>query len=114
MNGLLGHVLVGAGKRLQSLIRMWVSLATQDGLNGFCHYRPGVVEVFLQLLFMKNELAKSLQSALNGNNAMTERYTDVTQYGTVGEVALQTAYRKLLCQELEYGIGYAQVASLFS
>ena len=40
---------------------------------------------------------------------MTERHTDVAEYGTVGKVTLQAANRKFLCQELQNGIGNAQV-----
>ncbi len=58
---------------------------------------------------MEDELTQSLQCALDGDNAMTQRHTNITQYGTVGKVALQTANRELLSQELKYGISNAQV-----
>ena len=109
MNGLLCHMGIGAGKRLQCLVWMWISLTTKDGLDSLSYYSPGIIQVFLQLLFMKDELTQALQCALDGDDAMTERHTDVTEYGAVSKVALQTANRELLCQELEDGIGNTEV-----
>ena len=88
MDGFLGHVLVGACERLQSLVWMWVCLATEDGLDGFCHYSPCVVEVFLELILVEDELAQTLECALDSDYAVTERYAYVAQNGRVGEVAL--------------------------
>ena len=102
MNGLLCHMGIGAGKRLQCLVWMWISLTTKDGLDSLSYYSPGIIQVFLQLLFMKDELTQALQCALDGDDAMTERHTDVTEYGTVSKVALQAANRKFLCQDYDF------------
>ena len=74
---LFGHVLVGACERLQSLVWMRVCLTTEDGLDGFCHYCPCVVEVFLELLLVEDELAQTLECALDSDYAVAERYAYV-------------------------------------
>ena len=84
MDGLFCHVLVGTSQCLQSLVWMWVSLTTEDGLNSLSYDSPGIIQVFLQLLLVEDELAQSLQGTLDSDDAMTERHTDVTEYGTVG------------------------------
>ena len=114
MNGLLCHMGIGAGERLQCLVWMWISLTAKDGLDSLSYYSPGIIQIFLQLLLMEDELTQALQCALDGDDAMTERNTDVTEYGAVSKVALQTANRELLCQELEDGIGNTEIPSLFS
>ena len=109
MDGLFCHVLVGTSQCLQSLVWMWISLTTEDGLNSLSNDSPGIIQIFLQLLLVEDELAQSLQGTLDSDDAMTERHTDITEHGTVSKVALQTAYRELLSQELKDGIGYTQV-----
>ena len=96
MNGFLGHVFIGACKRLESLIGMRIGFSAQDGLDGLCHDSPRIVEVLLQLLGVENQFAQTFQCALNGDNAMAERHTDVAQHRRVGQVALQTAYWQFL------------------
>ena len=83
---------------------------TEDGLDGFCHYCPCVVEVFLELLLVEDELAQTLECALDSDYAVAERYAYVAQNGRVGEVALQTAHGELLCEELQNGVSHAEVA----
>ena len=105
MDGLLSHLLVGTCQRLQCLIGIGVSLTTQDGLNGFSHYCPRILQVFLQLLLVEDELAQTFQRALDSDQGVTHRNTHIAQNGRIGEVALQTAYRQFLCQEAQHGIG---------
>ena len=49
---------------------MRISLAAQNGLDGLGHYSPAVVEVTADALFVEQELAQSLQRALEGNQRM--------------------------------------------
>ena len=109
MDGLFCHVLVGTSQCLQSLVWMRISLTAKDGLDSLSYYSPGIIQIFLQLLLMEDELTQAFQCALDGDDAMTERHTDVTEHGTVSKVALQAAYRKLLSQELKDGISDTQV-----
>jgi len=110
MDGLLCHLLIGARERFQRLIRVRVGFAAQDGLYGFSHYSPCVLQVFVQFLLVEDQLSQAFQRALNGDDTMSEGYTYVAQHRRVGEVALQTAYRQFLSQELQDGIGNAKVA----
>ena len=64
MDGLFSHVLVGTSQCLQSLVWMWVSLTTEDGLDSLSYDSPGIIQVFLQLLLVEDELAQSLQGTL--------------------------------------------------
>ena len=109
MNGFLCHVLIGTCQGLQCFVWMWISLATQDSLYSLSHYCPCIVQIFLQLLLVQDELAQALQGALNSNHTMPQRNTDVAKNRTVGQVTLQTAYWQLLSQELKNGIGNTQV-----
>ena len=52
VDGLLRHLLVAAGKLLQGLVGMRVSLATQDGLDGLSHDGPHIVEVLCDFLLI--------------------------------------------------------------
>ena len=108
--GLLGHLLVGARQRLQGLIGVGVGLAAQDGLYGLGHHGPGLLQVVAQALLVQDELAQSLQRALEGDEAVAHGHAHVAQHGRVGEVALQPAYRQFLCQECQDGVGHSQVA----
>lgn len=110
MDSVLVHVLVGACESLECLVRVWISFTAQYGLDSFSHDSPSVVEVTLESLFIEDELAESLESALYGNDGMTERHTDVAEHGRVGKVSLETADREFLAEELEYGVCYAEVA----
>ena len=89
---------------------MRISLAAKYCLYSLCHYCPCVVEVFLQLLLVEDELAQTLECALYCDYAVAERYAHVAQHGRVGEVALQTAHGELLCEELQHGVCHAEVA----
>ena len=109
MDGLLCHLGVGACERLQCLIGMRVSLATQDGLYGLSHDSPSVVEVGGDGLLVEYELAQTLQRALHGYDTVAERHTDVAQHGRVGKVTLQTAHGQLLCEELQHGVSQTEV-----
>ena len=88
---------------------MWICLTAKDSLDSLSYNCPCIIQIFLQFLLVKNQFTQALQCTLDSNDAMTERHTDVTEYGTVSKVALQAANRKFLCQELKNGIGYAQV-----
>ena len=59
---------------------------------------------------MEDQLAKALQGALECYQGMSHGYAYVAEDGGVGEVALQAAYRQFGCQELQNGIGHAEVA----
>ncbi len=102
------------GESLQCLIWMRISLTAKDGLDSLSHYSPCIIQIFLQLLLVEDELAQALQCTLDGDDAVTERHTDVAEHGAVGKVTLQAAYWKLLCQELENGIGNTEVTLAIS
>ena len=87
VDALLCHVLVCTCECLESLVRMRISLATENGLDGFSHDSPCIVEVFLQLLLVEDELAQTLQCALDGDDAVSERHAYVAENGRVGKVA---------------------------
>ena len=95
MNGLLGHMGIGAGERLQSLVWMWISLTAKDGLDSLSYYSPGIIQIFLQLLLMEDELTQALQCALDGDDAMTERHTDIAEHGTVSNWRMALAMPRL-------------------
>jgi hypothetical protein len=59
---------------------MWISLTTEDCLDSLSHNCPCIVKVALQSLLIEDELAESLECALDSDNTMTERHTDVTEY----------------------------------
>ena len=88
---------------------MGIGLAAQDGLDSLGDDCPRVLKILVKLLFVENELAQSLQRALNGNHAMAERHTDIAEHGGIGQVALQAADGQFLCQELQDGIGDAEI-----
>lgn len=110
VDGLLCHGLVGARKRFQSLVRMWVAFAAEDGLYGLGYHGPCVVKVLFYLLFVQDELAQSLQRACYGDDAVPQGHTDVAEHGRVGQVALQTADGQFGGEKCEHGVGHAEVA----
>ena len=74
VNSLFSHLLVCASQRFQSLVRMRISLAPKNGLNSLGNYCPGIFEVGFKLFFVQDELAKTLQCALN-SDAVCSRAT---------------------------------------
>ena len=92
VDSLFVHLLVGACEGFQCLIRMRIGLAAQYCLYGLCHYSPCVVEVGCYLLLDEDELAQSLECALEGNDAVSHWHTHIAQNGRVGKVALQAAH----------------------
>lgn len=107
---LLRHRLVGSCELLERLVWVRISLTAEYGLDSFSHNRPCVVEVVVELLLVEDELAEPLQCAFERDDAMSDGHSDISEYGRVGEVALEPAYRQLCCEELKYGVSYAEVA----
>ena len=64
----------------------------------------------MQLLLVEDEFTQTFQCALDGDECMPHRYTYVTKDGGIGEVALQTAHRQFLCEELQDGVRHTHIA----
>ena len=106
---LLRHLLVCTGKCLQCLVWMRICLTTKYRLDSLSHDSPCVVEVGAYLVLVEDQLVQALQSALDCYHAMAQRHSNVTENCRVGKVALQTAYRELLCEELKNGIRHTHI-----
>ena len=78
-------------------------------MYSLCDNCPVVLKIILKLLLIEDELAQPFEGALNSNDAMSQGDSDITQHCTVSKVALQTAHREFLREELQQGIGNPEV-----
>ena len=107
---LLRHLGIRSCQCFQGFVWMRISLTTQDCLYGFGHHSPCIVQILGYLITVKYELAQAFQRTLYSYHAMSEGHTDIAKNRRIGQIALQTAHRQLLNEELQDGIGYTEIA----
>ena len=88
---------------------MRIALTAEDGLDALGTHSPAVIQIALDGSLVDEQLAQSLQRALDCNHHVTHRHTYVTQDGRVGQVALQTRYRQLVRQVSQNGVRNTQI-----
>ena len=109
-DGVGGDFLIGASELLESLIGVGVAHRAQDGLDGFGHHSPVVLQVAVEGLLVKEQLAQTFLEGGKRDEGVGDGHTDVAAHGAVGEVALHTADGQLVAQVLEDGVGQTQIA----
>ena len=51
------YCLVSTSQSFQSLVWVWISLAAQNCLNGFCHHSPAIIKVTFDAFLMQQQFA---------------------------------------------------------
>ena len=67
---LRSHALIGARERFERLVGVGVALSAEDSLYALGDDRPGILQILAQLLLVENELAQSLESAVESDEGV--------------------------------------------
>ena len=110
VDAFFGDGFVGACECLEGFVGMGIGLAAENGLYGFGHHCPAIVEVAADGLFVEEEFAETFECALERDEGMAHGYADVADYSGVGKVALQTADGEFAAEVFKDGIGKAEVS----
>ena len=77
MYGFFIDFVIPPGQFFQGLIWIRVFLRSQYRLNRFGYHRPVIVQVFVDLRVIHNELAQSFLNRTEGDQGMRKGYADI-------------------------------------
>ena len=89
VDGLLRDGCVGTRELLEGFVGLGVAFATEDCLECFGYDGPVVLKILVEGILVEEYLPETLTQALQCDEAVCKGYTDIAQYGRVGEVTLQ-------------------------